>query len=376
MLAILSDFDRAFGPAVDPAKAEMFRQRHRWWRDAAAGIGWEVRVVDTAAVLADPGVLAGVGTVFIDMPVLRPDVYRTVVAACETVVPPGRVFDPPADVDRVLSLAGDYRRLADFPEIATVRTAYVPVPDAVCGAIATTADVDRLLGPALDDAVRAAGLDLAAGVFVRGYFASLRSQLPAYFFANSRPHLAATAGRVVRGLRGGFAVGGLAVREFLTLEEVVVPPDGAVPGGAVPLEIRLTFVDGKSVAASFHGPYEELTDRQKSAVGDRLRADGLPDRLWDVAAKLAGAGLPPNAVADVVFRKGDPTPVVSEFNPLYSSGYRVPTARAWAFANLAATAAAAAGDAALTPAAIRDLAVRLLGEPWDDRGVIVPADTR
>ena len=202
----------------------------------------------------------------------------------------------------------------------------------------------------------------------------MRSQNPAYFFANSRPQLAATACRVVRGLRRGFALGGLAIREYLTLEDVAVPQDGTSSGGSVPLEIRLTFVEGKCISASFHGPYEDLTERQKTAVGERLLADGLPERVSDTARDLVAFGSPRNAVADVVFRKDDPTPVVSEFNPLYSSGYRVPTARAWSFANLSATVAVAAGYEPLDRAAKRRLAEHLLGGPWDDRGLIAPQE--
>lgn len=363
-ITILSDFARAFGPDAVHDKADYFRLRHRWWAGLAADAGWNLTVRDIGPIRDNPALLGDPAVCFIDMPFVPPDDYRSLWSACCRELPPDRVRDHPDDVEAVLSLAGAYRTV-EGRHFGMVRTAYVPVSASLAEALTEPGYVERLLGAQLGEAISGAGLELGRGLFIRGYFASLRSQLPSSFFAATRPQLYATCARVARGLRLRPTLGGFAIREYLELEQV------PLRAGAFPLEVRLSFVEGRCVSANYHGPYESLDAADRQTLAERLRDPALGEAVAAVANELEGAGPPGNFVGDVFFRRGTVRPLLNEFNPLYSSGYHVPLARAWVQASLAVELAAAAGYPRPLPEWLPRISERLAGEGQADSGAVL-----
>jgi hypothetical protein len=363
-ITILSDFTRAFSPDAVHEKADYFRQRHRWWNALAAEAGWELTIADSGAVRSDPALLGKPSVCFLDTPFVPPADYRALGSACGQAIPAERVLQHPDEVDAVLSMAGAYRTLQGS-RFAKIRTAYVPVSPHLADELTTAADVERLLKPQIDEALSEAGLDPGRGLFVRGFYASLRSQHPSAFFAATRPQLWATCARVCRGLRQRPGLGGFAIREYLELEQV------PMQAGAFPLEVRLSFVDGRCISASYHGPYETLDGADRAILAAKLRDPEYARVLSAVADELERAGLPPHFVADVFFLRGSTQPLLSEFNPLYSSGYHVPLARAWVQTCLAVSLAEFAGYQRQSPEWSRRMAEQLAGETWTGPGAVL-----
>ncbi len=107
------------------------------------------------------------------------------------------------------------------------------------------------------------------------------------------------------------------------------------------------------------------------ARGEKAELFRLSHRWWQQL--FADAGLPANLVADLVFVKGTAgRPVLSEFNPLYSSGYRVPLARAWVQANLGAWLAEKAGYPPVEPPVLYQMAMRLVGRDAGSGSIVWP----
>jgi hypothetical protein len=363
-ITILSDFTRAFDPDAGHDKADYFRLRHHWWAEFATDAGWNLTVRDLGPLRDDPALLGKPDVCFIDMPLVPPDDYRSLWAACCRELPPERIRDHPDDVDAVLSLAGAYRSL-DGKHFAKVRTGYVPVSVDHAEQLTDPGDVERLLGARIEEAISDAGLELGRGLFIRGYFASLRSQLPSSFFAATRSQLFATCARVARGLRRRPTLGGFAIREYLELEQV------QLKAGLFPLEIRLSFVGGRCVSASYHGPYETLDPADRAMLAERLLDPTLRRAAETVAGELEGAALPRNFVADVFFRRGTVQPWLNEFNPLYSSGYHVPLARVWVQASLATALAEQVGYPRPAEEWLRRVTERLSGEKQSESGAVL-----
>jgi len=370
-IVILSDLSRAYAEDLEEWKSDMFRQRHAWWRRLAELTGWDLQVHDTAEVLRSSALLQGARVCFIDMPLLRQSAYRVLFDYCSAHAPDAAVCDPPAAVNRVQWLNEYYPALIEHG-LPCIRTAVVPLGDDVIDSVQSPDDVQARLGETLQRALTDANLDLRRGLYIRTFLASLRNTHPAFYFAHTPKELHGTCFRVLQMMRGKNDVGGLALREFVSLEAIDLPADA--PGVAsvqVHHEMRLTLLGGRLLMASFHGPFLQLSPGQQdqlrqvlSARGNRLSA------LAEIARRLGQAGLPDNYVADVAFL-GSGQPVLIELNPLYSAGSNVPAARAWLIANLGARLAERAGYSPTADERLRELAGQLAGEPLRSDGVFV-----
>src|SRR5262249_25051067 len=127
-IAVLSDFNRASGPDASGDKAEYFRLRHRCWSQLAAKAGWDLAVIDSGPLRSDPSPLRGATVCFIDTPLLLPTEYRSLWGICQEQLASGQVMDAPDDVERVLSLAGDYQLIVGT-RFDKIHTAFIPIAD-------------------------------------------------------------------------------------------------------------------------------------------------------------------------------------------------------------------------------------------------------
>jgi hypothetical protein len=107
-IAVLSDFQRAFGPDASGEKAEVFRLRHRWWQQLAADAGWDLAVIDSGPLRDNPDPLRTASVCFIDTPLLLPADYRSLWDICRQHLAPDHAFDDADAVERVLESRGFY----------------------------------------------------------------------------------------------------------------------------------------------------------------------------------------------------------------------------------------------------------------------------
>jgi hypothetical protein len=168
---------------------------------------------------------------------------------------------------------------------------------------------------------------------------------------------------VICRLRVALDVGGLALREHLDLERIELGGPGDRDAIRVPFEVRLTVLGGRLLMASYHGPFEALTDEARRILADELTARGevVRSAVRALAPLLLAADLPENYVADVAFICGG-GPVVLELNPLYAAGYNLPAAHALLVAALGAHLARRAGYPEVPWAEVLDTAAALVGE--------------
>ncbi|MBL8799351.1 MAG: ATP-grasp domain-containing protein, partial [Planctomycetia bacterium] len=278
---------------------------------------------------------------------------------------------PPTEVQRVQWLDAYYPLLMERG-LPCIRTALLPLADQLIDALQSPDDVQARLGETLQPALTAAQLDLRRGLYIRTFLASLRNTHPAYYFAHTPKELHGTCFRVLQMMRGKNDVGGLALREYVSLEAIDLPADGpGVSAVQVHHEMRLTIFQGKLLMASFHGPFLQLSlgqqDRLRQAFAARAPRTAV---LADLSRRLQQAGLPDNYVADVAFLSNG-QPVLVELNPFYSAGSNVPAARAWLLVNLGAKLAEQAGYAPTLNERLRELAAHLAGAPLYSDGVFL-----
>lgn len=362
-IALISDLRRAFDPHADPRNVAMIRRRHGFWAELSRLHGWDLAVLDTAD-LGEPA-LAG-STCWIDLPMLTRAEYRAAFSRA-TAAGAGCVLQHPDDVERVLGLDRSHPVLvrAGLP---TPRTAFVPVDDALGGAIDSPAAVRRLLTEQIYGALFDAGLDPHDGIFVRGFYSSAKSANPEHFFGNNQADIEATVHEVVRRLRVALEVGGLALREHLALERIeLADAPGDRDAIRVSFEVRLTVLDGRVVCGSFHGPFDVFAEGPRRALTEALavRHAAAGEAVRALLPRLLAADLPSSYVADVAFTR-DGGAVVLELNPLYAAGYNVPAAHALVVAALGADLAFRAGHAELSWAQVVETAGALAGEPVDE----------
>ncbi|WP_437923778.1 ATP-grasp domain-containing protein [Sorangium sp. So ce291] len=359
-VALISDLNRAFDAQADPRNVAMIRRRHAFWAQLARLHGWDLAVCDVALLDAPQGVRGSVS--WVDLPMVARTAYKTVVARA---VAAGAtcVLDLPDNVERVLGLDQFYSVLTNAG-VPTPRTALLPVDAAVAAAIDSPAAVRRLLTEAIYGALFDAEIDPHAGVFVRGFYSSAKSANPELYYGSNQADIEATVFEVIRRLRVALDVGGLALREHLDLERIEL---ATAPGDRspirVPFEVRLTVLGGRLLMASYHGPFEALTDDVRRPLSDELtaRSEVVQRAVRALLPTLLTADLPANYVADIAFvRYGQP--VVLELNPLYAAGYNVPSAHALLVAALGADLARRAGYAELPWTEILDSAATLAGE--------------
>ncbi|KYF50866.1 hypothetical protein BE08_11290 [Sorangium cellulosum] len=359
-VALISDLNRAFDARADPRNVAMIRRRHAFWAQLARLHGWDLAICDVASLEAPQGVRGSVS--WVDLPMLPRAAYRTVVARAAA-AGAACVLALPDDVERVLGLDRFYSVLT-AAGVPTPRTALLPVDDAVAAAIDSPAAVRRLLTEAIYGALFAAEIDPHAGVFVRGFYSSAKSASPELYYGSNQADIEATVFEVIRRLRVALDVGGLALREHLDLERIEL---AAAPGDRnpirVPFEVRLTVLNGRLLMASYHGPFEALTDDVRRPLSDELtaRSEVVQRAVRALLPALLTADLPASYVADVAFVR-DGQPVALELNPLYAAGYNVPSAHALLVAALGADLAHRAGYAELPWTEILDSAAALAGE--------------
>jgi ATP-grasp domain-containing protein len=366
-ITIVADVQRATGPGVHPSSLALALRRHAFWPELARLHGWDLAFHDAAALAGPeppngfPGSLC-----WIDLPLLSRSAYRALVARAVS-AGAARVLDLPDDVEQVLGLDRTYPILtrAGLP---TPRTALLPLDDATAAEIDSPAAVRRLLTERIYGALFDANINPHEGVYVRGFSSSVKSVDPAYYFGNNQADIEATVFEVIRHLRGALEVGGLALREYLDLERIELPPP---PGGRgtirVPFEVRITVVGGRALLASYHGPYDALLDepRRNLAAALLTRQGRVEEATSTLLSGILRAGLPENYVADLAFTS-DGRPVLIELNPLYAAGYNVPAAHAIVLAALGADLARRAGYPALPPAVILETAAALNGAPLSE----------
>ena len=359
-VALLSDLRRAFDPHADPRNVAMIRRRHDFWMELSRLHGWDLAVCDAAEVEA-PGRAASV--CWIDLPMLTRSAYRAVFSRA-TATDAGCVLQHPDEVEQVLGLDRSYPVLVRAG-IPTPRTAFVPVDDALADAIDSPAAVRRLLTEQIYGALFDEGLDPHDGIFVRGFYSSAKSANPEHYFGNNQADIEATVHEVLRRLRVGLEVGGLALRQHLALDRIeLAEAPGDRDAIRVSFEVRLTVLQGRVLCASFHGPFDVFAEGPRRALTEALAARhaAAGEAIRALLPRLLAADLPPSYVADVAFtREGDP--VVLELNPLYAVGYNVPPAHALIVAALGADLACRAGYPELSWTEILETAASLAGEP-------------
>jgi hypothetical protein len=303
---------------------------------------------------------------FIDQPLLIRDAYRHVWNRCRAFAPV--VLDAPDDVEVVLGLDNVYP-LAQKAELPQPLSVLIPLDEDTIMKIQKAADVRRLLTERIYGAVFEAGLDPHRGLYIRGFYSSLKTPDPFYYFASNQEELEGTIFEVIKSLRESFEVGGIAVREMIDLMKLrLVPLEKDRPSSKVPFEFRVSFLGGRPIMINYHGPFEAMVPRHQRAILSRLKQhrDWI-DRIRPLADRLAPL-LPENFVADFAFYK-DGEPVLIETNPLYSSGYNVPDAHAWLLSSLADALAVKAGYDAVD---VRRSAEHLLGRPLKNEGAWSP----
>lgn len=363
-ILVLSDITRAFGERVEEWQVDMIRQRHVWWKQIGQLTGWGIEVVDTAAVLAEPKILQGANVCFIDMPLLRIAAYQQLWAHCCQQLSSASVLTTPEAVAEVGLLNRAYPVLT-AAGLPCVRTAFVPLDDAILARLQSAEDLRTQVGDQMLRALASENLDLKRGLFIRTFVASLRKPQPMYFFAHTPQELFNTSWRIIQSLRTHNDVGGLALREYLPLETVDLPG-----GVTVNVEMRVWIVEQRLVLASYHGPYVQLSAAQQEALRRELqqRRSRLAESLT-LGQQVLGRGLPESFVADVIFPRNR-EPLLLELNPIYSSGSNLPTARAWLLIHLAAMLAGRVGLTVPSQEDRQQLAVRLVGEPVRSEGAI------
>ena len=317
-IAVVADLRRASDPGVHPSNAALAVRRHAFWPELARQHGWDIALHDAAAldVPAPPAGFLG-SLCWIDLPLLSRSAYRSL-AARATSSGASLVVDTPDDVERVLGLDRSYPTLARAG-VPTPRTAFVAIDDATATAIDSPAAVRRLLTERIYEALFDAGIDPHEGVFVRGFSSSVKSADPAYYFGNNQADIEATVFEVIRHLRGALEVGGLALREYVDLERIELPPP---PGGRgamrLPFEVRITVLHGRALLASYHGPFDALLEEPRRNLEAALVARGgrVEVAVQSLLPRIMTADLPANYVADLAFTTRE-RPVLLELNPLY-----------------------------------------------------------
>lgn len=360
-IVLLSDFSRAFDEHADVRNVAMIRRRHEFWKHLSRVCTWNLGIRNARALEAASEDLRG-SVCWIDLPMLPRDDYKTVFTRAAA-ASPATVLDHPDDIERVVGLECSYPVLVEAG-IPTPRTAFLPIDDARAAAIDSPAAVRNSLTDAIYNALFDAGINPHDGVFVRGFYSSVKSANPEHYFGNNQTDIEATVFEVIRRLRVSLELGGLALREHLDLERIEIPGNaGARDNIRVPFEVRLTVLDGRLLMASYHGPFTVLADEPR-----RILENALADRraivecaVQSLAPLLLAANLPPNYVADIAFVRGG-EPVVLELNPLYAAGYNVPAAHALVVTALGAHLAYRAGYPQLDWNEILDIAEALIGE--------------
>jgi len=290
---------------------------------------------------------------FIDQPLLIRPAYRHLYDELLKCAP---VMDSPEDVERVLGLDQAYpvAARANVPQTAT---AFISLDDETVLSIKSQTDVRRSLTERIYKAAFEQDLDPHRGLYIRGFYSSLKTADPFYYFAGNQEEVEATVYEVIRNLRESFEVGGLAIREMIDLKKLRLPPlEKDRPAAKVPFEFRITFLEGRPIMANYHGPFNSTArSHERGIVRGLEKHRKIIDRIRPLAHKMRD--FPPNFVADFAFYK-DGEPVLIETNPLYSSGYNVPEAHAWLLANLGNTLAMKAG---YDPVDVRRSTERLIG---------------
>lgn len=361
-IALISDFARAFDPHADIRNVAMIKRRHAWWTHLARMQSWDLGLCDANALSTASADLRD-SVCWIDLPMLPRERYRAVFERAQ-IASPAIVLDHPDNVERVLGLDRAYPILVRAG-IPTPRTAFLPLNDEQSMAIDSPAAVRRILTEAIYCAMFDAEINPHDGVFIRGFYSSVKSTNPEHYFGNNQHDIEATVFEVIRRLRVALDVGGLALREHLDLERIEIPTQGGERDNIrVPFEVRLTVLGGRLLMANYHGPFEVLADEPRRALEEELerRRDVIEHAVRDLAPALLAADLPPNYVADLAFVR-DGRPVVLELNPLYAAGYNVPGAHALIVAALGANLAQRAGYRASSWAEAIDIAAELVGVP-------------
>jgi hypothetical protein len=363
-IAVVSDFGRAFSAEADERNVEIIRRRHQWWGKLARRMGWRLKVVDLARV--DESQMREAKVVWIDMPLLTSDRYRWAWGRCAGAAQGAEVLDRVEDVSAVYGLDRSLGEVAKAG-FRIPRTALVPVDERTAGQIESPRDVRRLLSEKIYRAVFDEGIDPHEGLYIRGYYSSLKSPNAVTYYASNQEDLEETACEVIKNLRRTLEVGGLAVREFLELEKLHLPwPQGGEGFARLPWEVRFTILERRTILASYHGPFDGLSDEEKRRIEDAVgKKEANLREVEELGQKLATLAVGPNYCADVGFLKSG-EPVVIELNPLYSSGYNVARAHAWALVNLGAGLAERAGYARAGRSEIVEAAEELCGEKIED----------
>lgn len=356
-VALLSDLSRAFHPDADPRNVAMIRRRHGYWNELARLRGWDLSLVD-----AETAEGAGGRVCWIDLPMVPRRRYREIFARA-VALGAESVSQHPDEVESVLGLDRFYPVLAGAG-VPTPRTAFVPVDEELAAAIDSPSAVRALLTEHIYGALFDAGLDPHQGVYVRGYDSSAKSANPEHYFGDNQADLEATTFEVIRRLRSALDVGGLALREHLDLERIELPAAQGARGGArLPFEVRLSVLGRRALMASYHGPFEALTEEAQQELGAALRARDarVREALGALTPTLLAADLPESYVADIAFPR-DREAVVLELNPLYAAGHNVPVAHALLVAALGAALVRRADGAARSWEQVRGDAAALVGE--------------
>jgi hypothetical protein len=354
-IELISDLSRAFHPDADPRNVAMIRRRHAHWAELATRRGWDLAVRD-AALLDGANERASVR--WIDLPMLPRARHREVFERAS--VGSEHVHEHPFEVERVLGLDRFHAVLLSAG-VPTPRTALVPVDDALAAEIDAPSAVRALLTARLYEAMFDAGIDPHEGVYVRGFYSSAKSANPEHYFGSNQADVEATVFEVIRRLRVSLELGGLALREHLDLERIELF-QGTREAIRVPFEVRMTVLDRRLIMASYHGPFEALTEDARGLLVEELmmRSPWVVEAVNALWPALRGADLPSSYVADLAFPR-DGGAVVLELNPLYAAGYNVPAAHALLVASLGAFLAKKAGYPALTRPDVLDEAAALAG---------------
>lgn len=360
-IVVFSDFNRAFDTQADVRNVAMIKRRHELWMHLSRVCSWDLGLWNANKLDAISKDLRA-SVCWIDLPMLLRAHYRTLfdhVASAS----PASILDHPEDIERIVGLERSYPVLVKAG-IPTPRTALLPVDDARASAIDSPAAVRKLLIEDIYNAMFDAGINPHAGIFVRGFYSSVKSTNPEHYFGNNQEDIQATVFEVIRRLRVSLEVGGLALREHLDLERIEIPAKSGARGDIrVPFEWRLTVLGGRLLMASYHGPYSILADEPRRIL-DQALADRRPiveRAVRKLAPLFAKADLPMNYVADIAFVPGG-EPIVLELNPLYAAGYNVPAAHTLLVTALGADLAYRAGYPMLAANEILDISAVLIGE--------------
>jgi hypothetical protein len=360
-IALISDLDRAFDVHADARNVAMIKRRHAFWAELARLKSWNIGILNAHSIVPASNDLCG-NVCWIDLPMLPRDNYSSLFARIAT-ASPAVVLDHSDDVARVLGLDQSYPILLRAG-IPTPRTAFVPVNDDIAAAVDSPASVRHFLTEAIYSAIFSAEINPHDGIFIRGFYSSVKSANPEHYFGNNQADIEATVFEVIRHLRFALDVGGLALREHLDLERIEIRTIASERETIrVPFEVRLTVLDGRVLMASYHGPFEVLADEPREALERALaaRREDVNQAVHKLAPMLLAADLPFNYVADLAFVRGG-EPVLLELNPLYASGYNVPAAHALVVAALGSYLAEKAGYAHTSWPEVLDIAAQLAGK--------------